>query len=193
MKVEVLRGPGLARALQDVAQLRIEVFRDWPYLYDGDLAYEAEYLQPYLNSDDAIIVGAFDGAQLVGAATGTPLADHADDFAAAFAGTGLDLGSIFYCAESVLKPGFRGQGIGHKFFDLREAHARELGFTHVAFCAVVRPMDHAARPRQARDLGPFWRGRGYAPLHGVVAQFSWKDLGAETETAKPLQFWMKEL
>ena len=28
---------------QEQARLRIEVFRDWPYLYDGDLAYEQSY------------------------------------------------------------------------------------------------------------------------------------------------------
>ena len=37
---------------------------------------------------DSIVVAAYDGDEMVGAATGMPLADHADDFAAAFEGTG---------------------------------------------------------------------------------------------------------
>jgi hypothetical protein len=90
-------------------------------------------------------------------------------------------------------PEFRGQGAGHRFFDLREAHARRLGRRHVAFCSVVRPSDHPARPRNARSNDAFWRGRGYAPLPGVMAGFSWKDLGDKVETRKPLQFWIREL
>ncbi len=191
--VRALTGAALEAALDDVARLRIEVFRAWPYLYDGDLEYERTYLQSYRDSDKAIVVGAFDGNRLVGASTGAPLMDHADDFAAAFDGTGLDLSQIFYCAESVLLPDYRGQGVGHKFFDLREAHARALGFTKCAFCGVQRPSDHPLRPENYRPLDVFWRARGYEPLQGVIAQFSWKDIGEGGETLKPLQFWIRNL
>ncbi|MBB96357.1 MAG: GNAT family N-acetyltransferase [Rhodobacteraceae bacterium] len=193
MEVRPLTGAALDGALDDVARLRIAVFRDWPYLYDGDVAYERRYLQVYRDSPDAVVVGAFDGDRLVGAATGMPLADHADDFAGAFEGSGIDMGEVFYCAESVLLPDCRGQGIGHRFFDAREAHAKKLGFGKVAFCGVVRPADHPLRPDGARSLEPFWRGRGYASLPGVVARFSWKDIDQQAETDHPLQFWMREI
>lgn len=193
IETRVLTGAALDRALDDVARLRIEVFRAFPYLYDGDLAYERDYLDHYRTSAGAALVGAFDGATLIGAATGTPLADHAGDFAAAFSATGLELETVFYCAESVLLPGYRGQGIGHRFFDLREAHARGLGFAHSAFCAVQRPPDHPLRPAGYAPLDPFWRKRGYAPLPGAVAHFAWKDLDQPGETEKPLQIWMRAL
>jgi GNAT superfamily N-acetyltransferase len=193
IRVERLTGEALAAALPEVARLRIEVFRAFPYLYDGDLAYEERYLQVYRESDDAILVGAYDGDRLIGAATGTPMEDHADEFASAFAGTGIDLSTAFYCAESVLQPDYRGQGVGHRFFDLREAAAREMGRTLSCFCAVIRPDDHPLRPAAARSLEPFWRARGYAPLPGVVAQFAWTDLGDAAQTRKPLQFWSRSL
>lgn len=193
IRVEALTGPALEAALDDVARLRIEVFRAFPYLYDGDMAYERRYVASYRDSPGAILVGAFDGSRLVGAATGTPLADHAEDFALAFGPTGVPLDQVFYCAESVLLPGYRGRGIGHRFFDLREAHARDLGFRHCAFCAVIRPQDHPARPAGYRPLDAFWTARGYRPLPGVIAEFAWKDLDCAEETRKPLQFWMRAL
>lgn len=193
MRVQALSGPALDAALDDVARLRIAVFRDWPYLYDGDLAYERAYLAPYRDNPRAVVVGAFDGPALVGAATGTPMEDHAKDFAAAFAGTGIALSDIFYCAESVLLPDYRGRGIGHRFFDIREGQARALGRRYVAFCSVRRHDDHPLKPAAYRPLDAFWRGRGYAPLPGVIARFSWRDLGDTEETAKPLQFWMRSL
>lgn len=195
MTVEVLTltGAALDAALDAVAGLRIAVFRDWPYLYDGTLEYERRYLQTYRDSPEAILVGAFDGARLVGASTGTPMEDHADEFAAAMAPVGVALERIFYCAESVLLPEFRGRGIGHRFFDLREAHARALGRSHVAFCSVTRPADHPSRPATYRTNDAFWMGRGYRPLPGITAEFSWKDLGQAEESRKTLQFWMREL
>lgn len=191
--VRPLTGAALDAALDDVARLRIAVFRDWPYLYDGDPDYERRYLQTYRVSPGAILVGAFDGTRLIGAATGTPMADHAADFAAPLAALGLPLSAIFYCAESVLLPEYRGQGIGHRFFDLREDHARALGHTHAAFASVKRPDDHPLRPSNARTNDAFWRKRGYAPVPGAIARFSWRDLGQGAETEKPLQVWLRAL
>jgi GNAT superfamily N-acetyltransferase len=191
--VRPLTGADLERALPDVARLRMAVFRDWPYLYDGSFDYEHRYLQSYRDSAGAILVGAFDGNRLVGAATGTPMEDHAEDFARAFEGQGVPLKDIFYCAESVLLPEYRGQGIGHAFFDAREDHARRLGRAYSAFCGVIRPEDHPMRPDGYRPLDDFWRRRGYEKLPGVIAQFDWTDIGDAEQTPKPLQFWMRAL
>jgi len=130
---------------------------------------------------------------LVGASTSTPMEDHAPEFAAPFRDLGIAPEKILYGAESVLLRPYRGIGLGHRFIDLREAHARNLGRTHVAFCSVIRPDDHPARPAAARTNDAFWRGRGYETLPGVVARFSWKDLGEAEETEKALQFWMRAL
>ncbi|WP_411838151.1 GNAT family N-acetyltransferase [Paracoccus sp. ME4] len=190
--VRVLTGDALAAALPDVARLRIDVFRDWPYLYDGDADYERDYLRAY-QAPGAVVVAAMDGDRIVGAATGAPMADHAADFGAAFDGRPEALSDIFYCAESVLLPAYRGRGLGHAFFDAREDHARALGARWSAFCSVIRRPDHPMRPAEYRPLDGFWRKRGYAPLEGAVARFAWKDLGQASETDKTLQFWMRPL
>lgn len=193
IEVRALEGEALGAALEDVARLRITVFRDWPYLYDGDLAYERAYLQPYQRSEAAIVVGAFDGARLVGAATGTAIEDHADDFAAPLSAAGYELPEVFYCAESVLLPLYRGQGIGHRFFDLREDRARALGRRYSVFCSVVRPVEHPLRPKTYRPLDGFWRKREYEKISDAFAEFSWLDVGKVKETTKPLQVWIKDL
>lgn len=197
LSTRILRGAEVAAALDDLARLRIAVFRDWPYLYDGDLAYERRYMESYRDNPSAVLVGAWDGApedgRLVGAATGTPMEDHAASVGAAFGAADPPLDRMFYCAESVLLPGWRGQGAGHAFFDAREDHARALGRRWSAFCAVDRPQDHPARPADYRPLDGFWRKRGYAPLPGAKARFSWKDVGDAHDTEKTLQVWMRPL
>ncbi len=183
----------VSAALEDVARLRIAVFRDWPYLYEGDLGYERRYLEPYAKSAGAVIVGAWDGARLVGAATGAPLEDHAAEFAAPFAASGRRVEDYFYCAESVLLPEYRGRGAGKAFFVHREAQARALGRRRVAFCAVIRPADHPARPAGYSPLDGFWEAIGYRRAEGLRARFSWRDIGEAGETSKEMQFWERTL
>lgn len=193
VEVRALHGAELEAQLDGVAALRIAVFRDWPYLYDGTLEYERDYLQTYRDNPGALLVGAFDAGILVGASTSTRMEDHAETFAAPFRNFDVPMTSILYGAESVLLPAYRGQGIGHRFFDLREDHARALGRSHIAFCSVVRPDSHPMRPETYRTNDAFWMGRGYAPLPGMMAEFAWKDVGDVRDSVKPLQFWMRKL
>ncbi|MEO1747786.1 MAG: GNAT family N-acetyltransferase [Pseudomonadota bacterium] len=176
-----------------LAKLRISVFREWPYLYDGDLAYERDYLATYFASSRAFIAGAFDGDQLVGACTASPLKDHADEFAAPFNAQNLKVSNYYYFGESVLLLPYRGQGIGVEFFGLREAAARRQGFDRCVFCAVKRSDNHPMKPPNYKPLDAFWRKRGYAKMDGLEAEFAWKDLGDTTETSKTMQFWQKRL
>ena len=194
ISVEPLTGDGLVAALPDLAQLRITVFHDWPYLYEGTLAYERCYMEKFSKSEGAVIVAARDGQRIIGAATGSPMTGHADEFAEPFRQRGYDIAKIFYCGESVLLKEYRGRGIGHAFFEHREAHARRLGgFTHSTFCAVVRPDDHPMRPGDYVPLDAFWVKRGYRKVDGLTGEFSWRDVGETTKTKKPMQFWMKAL
>jgi GNAT superfamily N-acetyltransferase len=193
LQIHKLTGAGLERALNDLARLRIEVFRAFPYLYDGTLAYEEGYITGLAGAKDSFIAAAEDEGRIVGCATGSALAGHHEEFAAPFASHNYDPAQVFYCGESVLLPGWRGRGIGHKFFDLREAHAKERGYKYSAFCAVIRPADHPLRPANYVPLDAFWEKRGYRKVPGMIASFHWKDIDQPQETEHSMQFWLREL
>ncbi|MBO6718318.1 MAG: GNAT family N-acetyltransferase [Rhizobiaceae bacterium] len=176
-----------------LAQLRITVFRDFPYLYDGDLDYERNYLGTFLASPGAVVIGAFDGGRLVGAATGSPLVEHHDEFSAPFIERGMPVEKVFYFGESVLEASYRGQGVGVRFFEERERAAREDGFGEAVFSAVMRPGNHPLQPSDYRPLDRFWENRGYRRIEGMVTEFAWKDIGESHETVKPMEYWYKIL
>lgn len=193
LTVRPLTGAEIGAALGDLAQLRITVFAAWPYLYDGDAAYEAEYLKEFVAARDSVLVAAFDGARIVGAATASPLAAQKAEFRAPFEARGIDTAALFYFGESVLLPDYRGQGIGHAFFDAREAQARACGASAATFAAVIRGDDHPARPADYVPLDAFWRKRGYAPVPGFITQLAWKEHGEDHESDKAMQYWMRDL
>lgn len=193
VRVETLPAHRIEQAIDALAALRIAVFAEWPYLYAGDADYERDYLAEFAAAPHAALVIARDGDGIVGAATASPLAAQKDEFMAPFVAAGWDVARTFYFGESVLLPGYRGQGIGHAFFDHREAASRAAGARISTFCAVQRPFDHPLRPADYRPLDGFWAKRGYAKVEGLVTSFDWLDIGEAQETPHPMQFWARAL
>ena len=115
-----LSGAAIVPFVRDLARLRIDIFREYPYLYDGDEDYELNYLKTYVQSPRSIVMLVFDGNRLVGATTGLPMADETTEFQRPFLDRDLDVRGIFYCGESVLRPSCRGRGIYRQLFRARE-------------------------------------------------------------------------
>ena len=193
VSIRAMTGEEIEAAIPDLARLRIAVFAAFPYLYDGDERYEADYLREFAAAPDSVLVAAKDGERIVGAATASPMWAQKEEFRRPLEARGLDTQSMFYFGESVLLPEYRGHGIGHAFFDHREAQARACGAQSACFAAVVRPEDHPDRPADYRPLDAFWRKRGYAPVPGLVTGLAWKDHGDSGESTKPMQYWSRPL
>lgn len=194
--IRILTGsaPGLAAHVPDLARLRIAVFREFPYLYDGTTAYEEKYLQTYLDCPESVVILALDQGQVIGASTGLPLEFETAEFKQPFIGAGLAPASIFYCGESVLLPAYRGRGVYREFFSGRERHAHALGrFDRMVLCAVDRAADHPRRPADYQPLDAIWQRFGYAKREDLVTSFDWKDLDESAASPKRMVFWEKLL
>lgn len=192
LNIRRFSGPDLNNYIDNIAQLRIEVFRDFPYLYDGTMEYERNYLQTYIRCPEAVVVVAFADGEVVGASTGIPMQFEEPNFQQPFKDHGYDPQGIFYCAESVLRRDFRGHGLGVRFFEEREAHARSLrNFEYFCFCAVARPENHPLRPVDYVPLDRFWQKRGYGKHPELGAYYAWKDIDQPDSTSKRLEFWLK--
>jgi len=189
-----LSGAALTARLDALASLRIRVFRDWPYLSDGDAAYEARFLANFAASPGALVVAACRaGGEAVGIATCQPAREAGAKLRASFQAAGLDENQLCYFGESVLLPEYRGQGVGLRFFEEREAQARRLGLTIAAFCAVVRNENDPRRPGDYQPLDSFWRNRGYEARPDISTIMHWREVGDTRETPHVLSFWIKKL
>ncbi len=188
-----LRGEEIKPYIPDLAALRIKIFRDFPYLYVGDLEYEKNYLKTYTDCKESILVIVRDGAQIVGASTAIPLRFEVPEFQKPFIDAAIPIEKIFYFGESLLLPQYRRSGIGYRFFHERETVARMSNYLVTAFCSVDRPDNHPRRPTDWVPLNDFWQRLGYIKHPELVAQISWKDLDETEQSPKPMVFWMKKL
>ncbi|PTA67405.1 GNAT family N-acetyltransferase [Deinococcus arcticus] len=191
LTVSAVQGPEALALIGELARLRTQVFRDYPYLYDGHPDYEEAYLRRYLAAPDLLLVLAHDGERVVGASSALPLSQEDPGMLAPFQRSGPDPATVLYLGESVVPPDSRGRGLGHAFFDEREAHARRLGLAFTAFCAVVRPDDHPARPAAYRPLNAFWTARGYQERPELTTHLSWPEVGQGGETEHLMRFWVR--
>lgn len=193
LRIEALSGAAIAPQVESLAAVRMAVFRDWPYLYEGSLDYEKKYLDVYVRSPRSLVVLVWDSDRCVGATTMLPLVEAGADMQQPFLERALPLERYAYFGESVLLPEYRGRGVGVKFFEQREQHARALGLTHCTFCAVERPLTHALKPKNYVPNDAFWAHRGYQKLDGFTADFNWPDIGDTTNSIKRMTFWQRVL
>lgn len=189
-----LNGAEGRKFAREIASLRINVFRDFPYLYEGSQDYELQYLETYFKAKKSIVFIAFSGEKAVGVTTGVWAAEEEESFKKPFIEKAINPETVFYLGESVLLPEFRGLGIGRKFFSVREAYASRIGnIAMLSFASVLRSSDHPLKPKNYKTLNPFWRSLGYSPVPGMTTRYSWTDLGDRNESEKTLEFWMKSI
>lgn len=191
IRIETLVGSDMEKALDGLAALRIQVFQEWPYLYEGNLEHEKNYIKTFAKLKHAALIGAFDHEKLVGAATCSALVEQDEWVLKAFEGSQLDLQTLFYFGESVLDQSYRGLGLGHVFFDERERFARQ--FEHITtscFCAVERSDEDPRKPAEYRNLHKFWRSRGYSRAENIKANLQWPEGQTKEMCSHNLQFWL---
>jgi hypothetical protein len=194
LRIKTFKGSEITPYIPDLAQLRIEIFRDFPYLYDGSIQYEENYLKTYTQSQESLAVIVFDRDYAVGVSTGLPMEDETEEFKKPFVEQGYDPKGIFYFGESILKKKYRGRGIYSRFFKEREKHALSLRrFNTICFCGVIRPEDHPLRPGDHQPLDPIWKKFGYTKYPELTTTYVWKDIDKEEDTGKEMVFWLKEI
>ncbi|SRR5581483_6392476 len=192
--VRSFTGPGLKPYIHSMAKLRMEVFKDYPYFKDPQHDDEIAYLKRLSLNKETIAVLIFDNTTLVGVSLGSPLEIEEETLRHPFKERKWSIESYFYFGDSALLKRYRGRGIGHHFFDAREAHVSHYKkFKHICFCV---PEHHALDPNRPKDFIPlddFWRKRGYVHHPEIKCHISWKKINETHPTDQPMSFWIRDL
>lgn len=99
LTIRVLSGSQAKQYCKDMTQIRLLVYKEFPYLYQGTFECEAEYLETYFKSPNATVLLVFDHDKVVGFSSSIPLAEEVDDLKEPFIKKGLDLKNYLYINE----------------------------------------------------------------------------------------------
>lgn len=193
ISMNLLSGPAIEECLEGMATLRIEIFREYPYLYDGKRKDEITYLRHYAAAEGACVLTVVDDGTIVGAATGIPLSAEDRALVKSFANTIYLVEEIYYVGELLFYPSYRKSGLGTGLVALIEEHVRSLGKYNYLTCAtVVRPDDHPLRSPDYIPIDIFLARTGFTRLPNISTSFNWLEIdGGKRDHL--LQFWIKDL
>ena len=190
MEIEIFGGEKIKDVIDELGNFRITIFKEYLYLYDGNLDYERKYLSRYGNISDSILLLVRDKEGILGAATGIPLVNDEPEFTEPFKDKNLD--EIFYIGELMIRKDNRSKGIGtlllKNMLDLIDKNQ----FKTVCLYTVDRGNNHPLKPDFYQSPDSLWRKFGFEKHSSHIVYFSWRDLGNVVETEKPMNVWIKD-
>jgi GNAT superfamily N-acetyltransferase len=193
VKIKTLRGREIIPYIHKIAELRITIFREYPYLYEGEMSHEERYLLMYSRTEDALVVIAEDNHKVVGAITGLPLTESMEEIKCLFIEKNIPAKLIFYLGEIVLLQEYRNKNIGYMMYQQFEKEVEKSKlYEKIALCEVVRAENDSQKPPDYKSLSSFWTRQGYVKHTNLIAYFSWKEIGDTKETKHPMVFWIKD-
>jgi|SRR5579862_3226096 len=192
--VRSFTGPHLKTYLHSIAKLLAEVFREYPYHQETNMEQQIKHIKDAAAHKESIAVLIFDNTTLVGASIGVPLVAESKEIQTPFLEQQLPIQNYYFFSASVLLKPYRGRGIGHHFFDVREAHVLHFKkYSHICFCSPLRPEPDPERPEDFLPLDDFWRKRGYIHHPDMQCHLPWTPVNTQHSETKTMTFWLKHL
>lgn len=192
IRYESFQGQQLTPYIQELSKICNIVYSEYPYLYNGNDSDYESYLNSYATEDTSFVCLAFDGNQVIGAATSLPLLKTRDHYLTPFLENHTDLTNIFYLGELVVLPERRHEGIGHSLVHAIIAHTKTLPqYTQIYISQIVESPRGCPPNYQSPDS--FWKGLGFIPHPEWNFIAPWTEIGQTEKTPHTMIFWSNEL
>jgi hypothetical protein len=188
--------------IADIGQLIIDVYKEWPYLYEGTTEEQTQYIQKrYIEKPNSMIITAFEHKKLVGLGMGVPLSEAPDHYLAPFRCDNrcleFPLEDVFYVGELIVKPEYRQQRIAKEICQMMGNHIlNSHRYQAVAFCTVNRPSDfHLAHLKPENYFSPdsFWEELGFTKYENLTFTGVWRLVQESDESQHQMIYWVKKL
>jgi hypothetical protein len=175
LSFRVFYGKEIAPYLDILANYRINFFRQYPYLYEGNLAYEKTYLKHYLDNPDTFLMGFFDGEKLGAFMSCMPLLSSADivkDAETKFKMIGLNAQKLMYIGETSIMPEYRSFTLTYEIPKRLREIVLQLGYEGGCSLTVDRPKNHPLRPADYQDVEVVFKKFGYHRVD-ITSELEW--------------------
>ena len=185
-------GPEAREFFEDIARLRISEFKPYPYLYDGNISCERQYLESYFVCPDTLIILVFDQGQVVGFSSSIPLVADMGEIKNTFVNANYNLEQWLYIGEVIIQDPYQRQGALNKFLEEHGKHAQNLGLTKLTAMFVDRPANHTLKPKDYFPTELLFEKKGWRDLQ-IDIKLKWKQVDTGQEENNTLSFWGAEV
>ncbi len=197
-QIKSFKGKEILPFIDELGSLRVKIFREFPYLYDGDLETERRYMSGFANSNKSVLIAVFLQEQMVGFIIGTaldsglPITADAHDL---FSSKNLPVNNYYYIGDLVLLEEHRSFGLATKLLKLIETFAADNGYCSTCFLTVFREPDHPLKPKGYKDTARLWEFRKTKKMNLSIS-YPWRTFISESESVmlqNTLDFWEKDI
>lgn len=196
--IKLIMGKEIAHYLEVLTQMRVALFKAYPYLYFGNFDYEKKYLEEYLKEQRAVLVLAFDQNKIVGTLTGIPLMSDSSiiaDLKVKLKDQGEKPEDYYYYGEMLILPEYRGKGLYLKMYDAIDQHVRNWRYQYTCFLTVVRDQNDPRKPENYKDPYILAEKMGFKKTNTRII-FHWPTIQADRQVKdvnNELLMWVKKL
>ncbi len=194
-KLTILKGEQIKPLTPALARLRINLFREYPYLYDGNIKYESDYLREYAKEPYSMLHMVHYNDEIVALFSGMPLSCKSSivlDLKNAMLENGHEnIDKYYYYGEILIVPEFRHYGLFNLLFTSMDYEAKLLGFSDACLLTVEREDSHPLKSLDYVPTDALWQTRGYK-RSGLIVNFDWPTIfpNGETKDIKnPMAAW----
>ncbi|MBK7963087.1 MAG: GNAT family N-acetyltransferase [Bdellovibrionales bacterium] len=191
-------GAEILPQIETVSQLRIQEFKNYPYLYVGTKEYEENYLRGFATDPKSCLAIARMDGEVAGIATAMPLKSDADilkDVEKVFAEAGEQIELYYYFGEFIVLSKYRRLGISMRIEKDLEAIARSQKFSKLCLSTVVREQNDSRRPPDYKATDSVWSKMGFFVTR-LKIEYHWPTIqedGRVVDTINSMRFWEKVL
>ncbi len=183
--------------IDTIATFRLTEFREFPYLYVGNLESEKKYLRSYSEIKGSALALAFSDEEVVAIATGTPLLSDVEAVPGAaeiFLQHGFVSKDFYYFGEFIVKPHFRHKGITKKLLSELTNYVKSLGYNNICIMTVDREINHPLKPVDYQDSANIWEKLGFIKTMMKI-HIKWPTISLDNKVEmqdNSLSFWIRD-
>lgn len=191
-------GKDVAKFTTLIANYRISFFKKFPYLYEGNMEYESNYLEGILNEKKSLLVVIQFNNSPIGISTSYPLTTEADILTETyekFISENKKPEEYFYYSEIILSDDHRQKGLSKTVYEIQEDYAKTLGFKKICLATVLREKNDIRKPLDYRDSDGLWENLGFSKTK-IIIDYEWPTIQFDSSIQKnknKMIFWEKNV
>lgn len=194
--MEAFRGTSITPFVKDITDLCIEIYREYPYLYEGTEEEYLPFIEHYTSSNNGIACLLFDNTKPIGVAIGMSMNEMREKYKQPFINARPleNCNELFYLGEFLLLKDYRGKGFGKQMYlELERLVKENLNLQKICFCKIDEDVHNPLIPADYKSLDEFWRKLGFEKCDDATVIVDWRDVSAEKDSPHKLVYWLKTL